>query len=189
MRLFVGGQEVLEGAGVGIFLDGHGPFGRQIVSYAGARGEVEIPEAAEIRVVENGIDDDVPRMKVQAEDGPNLRREAAGIPVLGVVTEFEIHGVDEGAVVSVRLGKKQAQLAAIDGWAAVLGVDTVKRQVKTGLEPVGDAIGPFGGAVPGLIGDETAREGWRLLPVGREVVVQREVDNTGRGDGAIVDLD
>ena len=189
MRLIVSGQEVLEGAGIGILLDGYGPFGRQIVSDARAWGEVEILEAAEIGIIENGVDDDVPGMQVQAEDGPNLRRVAAGIPMLGVVTEFEIHGVNEGAVVGMRLGKEQAQLAAIDGGAAVLGVDSVKRQIETGFEPVGDAVGPFGRAVPGLVWDEAAGEGGRLLSVGGEVVVHCEIDDAGRGNGAIVDLD
>src|SRR6185312_8602033 len=185
MRLFGGRQKVFEGAGIGILLHSHGPFGREIVSDARARGEVEILEAAEIGIIENRIDDDVPWAQMQAEDRANFGGIATGIPVPGVVTEFEIYGVNEGAVVGVGLDKEQAQFAAIDGGAAVLGVDTVKRQVKAGFEPVGDAIGPFGGAVPGLVGDETAGEGGRLLSVGREVVVQSEIDDSGRSDGAI----
>src|SRR6185437_2618888 len=169
MRLFIGGQKILEGPGFGILLDGHGPFGRQIVSDARARGEVEILEAADIGIIENGVDDDVPWMQVQAEDGPNLRGVATGIPVPSVVTEFKIYSVNKDMVVGMRLDKEQAQLAAIDGRTAVLGVETGKWQVEAGFEPVGDAIGPFGGAVPGFVGDEAAGERRCFLSVGGEI--------------------
>src|ERR1035437_6035663 len=42
-------------------------------------------------------------MQVKSEDRANLGCESSRIPVPGVVAEFKIHGVEEGAVVRSRI--------------------------------------------------------------------------------------
>ena len=102
----------------------------RIVGDARRRGEVEALESAGKGVVENRIHDDVPRMQVKSEDRANLGCEGSRIPVPGVVAEFKIHGVEEGAVVRVWRSKQQANLAAVDRCAAVVG-DAINRQIKS----------------------------------------------------------
>ena len=124
MRLLTCRIELAQGSDIGILLNGHCPLGRKIVSDPCRWREVEILEAADKGVIENGIHDDVHRMQVQSDDRPNLGCKVIQIPMFGVVTEFEIHGAKECAIVGMRRGEQQAYLAAIDRCAAVFR-DTV----------------------------------------------------------------
>src|SRR5690348_16912046 len=142
VSLLVGGKEAAELASVGIFLGGDGPSGIEIVGDAGAGCEVEAFETAGPGIIENGVDNDVPGMQMQANDGANLGSERARVPVGGVVAEFEIRGVEEFAIGGVRRGEEQADFAAIDFRAG--GVcDAVERKIKTALEPILEAVGQF----------------------------------------------
>ena len=59
-------------------------------------------------------------MEVQPEDRAYFRGKPVRVPVRRVVAELEIHGVNERALVRVRLGEQQPDLAAVDRCAAIL---------------------------------------------------------------------
>src|SRR6185437_4593520 len=101
-----------------------------------ARGgrEVERREAALPRIVEDGVEDEIPGVIVNANDRPDFGGVAARIPVLGVVAELEVHAVEEPALVGIRRDKQQPQLAAIDLCALCSG-DAVEREIEAQLEP------------------------------------------------------
>ena len=63
-----------------------GPLGIEIVSHARRGREIQALEAAGKGVVENRIDDNVHRMQVPADDGPDLGGVAPLIPMFGVVS-------------------------------------------------------------------------------------------------------
>lgn len=48
---------------------------------------------------------------------------------------------------------------------------TVYRQIQSLLKPVGNAVGPFGGAIHGVIGNDAAGEIRGLAPDGGEIGV------------------
>src|SRR5579883_96389 len=122
------------------------------------------------------------------DDGPDLGSESPGVPMAGVVAELEIGGVEELAIVGMRHGEEQADLAAVNACAAVCG-DAVERQVKSGFEPIGDAPGPFSDAVQIIVVYQSAREGRGLQADGREVVVPGKIEHAWLGNGAVVYLD
>src|SRR5579872_3687814 len=127
-------------------------------------------------------------MQVPADDRPDLGRIGSWIPVSGVVTELEIRRIKELAVVRVRDGEQQPDLAAVYRRSAVRR-EAVQRQVKARLEPIGHTIRPFGDAIEIPVVHKAARERWGLQALGREVVMPGEIEYARFGNCAIVHLD
>jgi len=113
MRLLAGGIEMAQRADIVVLLGSDGPRTVEIVGDAGFGREIETLGAAAPGIIENGIDDDVPRMQMPAEDGPNLRRGAIGIPIFRVVTEFEICAEEKFAVVGMWADKQHAKFETV----------------------------------------------------------------------------
>src|SRR5690242_12226956 len=89
MGLLIAGVEFVQWSEIVVLLDGQCPRAGYFAGDSSGRCEIQILQAV-IRGVENRIDDDVHWTQVPTDDGSNLRGEARRIPVLGVVTEFEI---------------------------------------------------------------------------------------------------
>src|SRR6266700_2558959 len=102
MRLLARRVEVAQRPEIGVLFNGDGPFGIEIVSHSGCRGKIETLKTARKGIVENGIHDDVDRMQVPTDDRSNFRSVAPLIPMLGIVTELEVCGVKELAIIRMR---------------------------------------------------------------------------------------
>ena len=112
-----------------------------------------------------------------------------GLPIVVIDAELEIHAVEERVVVGVRPHEQFPHLEAVDRPAAPLGVRTLHRQIKPLLKPVGDAVGPFDGAVDRVVGNDAAGEIGSLPPDRREIGVHHEIEHTLIRNLGIVDLD
>jgi hypothetical protein len=96
----------------------------------------------------------------------------------GVEAELEIDSINEASFLSVRHDELGAQFGPIDQKAAAAG-PRVQRQIRAQLEPIGDAPGPFGDTVQGVVGRDAALE-IRLLAADRRlIVVQLEAELPG----------
>ena len=89
----------------------------------------------------------------------------------------------------MRPHKQFAKLKAINCPAAPRGVDGVHRQIKSLLEPVGDAVGPLGCAVERVVGNDAARESRSRSPAGSKIAVNHEIELTLVFNLSVVDLD
>src|SRR5437867_11914720 len=109
----------------------------------------------------------------------------------GVVTEFEIHAVEERTIIRARYGEQEAQLDAIDHRVAmsVSRTDTVEGQIESRLEPRCYAIGPFGHAIQRFVWHERAGKCRGCQAFGSEIGVQREIELAPRRQSASVHLD
>src|SRR6185437_12295090 len=70
----------------------------------------------------------------------------------------------------------------------IRGIKRIYRKVKALFEPRGNAVGPFGRSIEGMIGDYRVRESCGRPPQGREVAVDHQVEDTWRFDFRVVDL-
>ena len=80
------------------------------------------------------------------------------VPIHVIDAELEIHAVEKCVSARMRPHEQFAYLEAVERPAAPLRVGTLDRQIKALLKPVRDAIGPFDGAVDGVVGDDAAGE-------------------------------
>ena len=127
--------------------------------------------------------------RCKPDDGPDLGGDGPSLPIVIIDAELEIHAVEECVVFGMRPHEQFPYLEAVDRPATVLRVRTLHRQIETLLKPVGDAVGPFGGAVDRVVGNDAAGV-IRRLPTDRRVIgVQHHIEDTGLRDRGIVDLD
>jgi len=81
-----------------------------------------------------------------------------------------------------------AHLESVQHRTEVTG-DAVERKIQTLLEPVCDAVSPFGHAIERVVGNEAAREARRLQSIERVIVVKFKIKDAGVGNLGVVDLD
>src|SRR5271168_725463 len=150
--------------------------------------EIEVAEAADKRVIENGIHDNVHRVEVPTDDRPNFRREMVWLPVQCVVAELKVRTIKESVVVRMGPDKEQADFSSVNRRATFLG-NAVERKVKPGLEPIGNAISPLGYAVERFVWYQTTGEGRRLRTISNKIIVPREVEDPGFSNHGVIHLD
>jgi hypothetical protein len=114
MELFSHRNECPQLSVVRVFLDGHRPFGIEIVRDARRGHELKTFKAAVPGVIENRIDDNIPWLQMPADDRANFGGICSGIPVFRVVAEFEIRGVEEFSFRRMRPGEEKANFAAVN---------------------------------------------------------------------------
>jgi Transposase len=65
-------------------------------------------------LTENRFHDDVPRLRVPADDRPDFRCKALLVPSMRVDAELEVRAVEEPAVVGMGHGEQRSQLESVD---------------------------------------------------------------------------
>ncbi len=121
-------------------------------------------------------------------DRPDLGGHAPRFPIVVIHAELEIHAVKEDVIFGMRPNEEFPQLEAVQRPAAVLGVRTPHRHIKTLLKPVRDAEGPFGGDVDRVVGHDAALEVGSLPPYRGEIGVYHQIENAPLRNRGIVDL-
>src|SRR5579863_746692 len=115
---------MVEGTEVGVFLERerHPPIDVPGGTHGGC--EVELREAVEVRV-EDRVHDEIVRAEAPADDRADLAREAARLPVRGVVAQLEIHTVEKASSACVGDDEERPQLRTVEQQRAILsaGVD------------------------------------------------------------------
>ena len=132
--------------------------------------------------------DQVETAEVHADDGTDLARKAPHVPLRRVVAELEVEAVEHGSIVRIGHDQQSAKLDAIEQQTAV-GGSGIERQIGSRLEPLRDAIGPFGHPVERVVGNDAPRESSLPSAGRREVVVPGEVEPPRPRDLGVVDLD
>ena len=78
------------------------------------RREREILQPAVVRRIEDGIEDQVHRIAVLTNDWTQLRRNAVGIPLLGVETQFHSQSVEKPLIIAMGLATRARNLNPSD---------------------------------------------------------------------------
>ena len=136
--------------------------------------------------VDNRIDDELVVAAPEADDRANLHREAGLGEWRRLVAEFEVHAVEEIALLGMRRHEQRSQFEGVRIEALVLKGE---RQIEADLPPVGHTVSEFRRAVEAVVGSEAAGKG-RVLLTERDVVqmlLDRELADLG--DPGVVDLD
>src|ERR1700733_12386292 len=186
VRLLARGKKMAYAAEVVVFLE------RQLVAignlhgHAGRRYEFQVRESV-IGVVDDGIEDEIETADVSADDGAYLGGVAPFVPMRRVETEFEIHTVEDVAIVRVRLNEQRSQLEPVVQNRIVAG-DRIQREIQSSLEPRGNAVRPFADSVERLVRLDSPRKTRRRAAAGYEVVVPGQIERAGRGDLGVINL-
>ena len=64
-------------------------------------GELQVAKSAGIVRVDNRVINEIPWMKMESHDGPDLGGNCPGLPVVVIDAELEIGCIEEGVVMSV----------------------------------------------------------------------------------------
>ena len=102
-------NQLAERAEPRVLLCGHRPLRVYVVRDTRRRIEFECGDSAVPGIVEDRVENEVPRMNVPADDRTDLGAVAVGIPSGRVVAELEIGTIEEPAFVGVGRNEKQAQ--------------------------------------------------------------------------------
>ena len=94
MKLLADGIELAQRPEIGIFFGGNRPFVVQVVRDSSSGNELEISETTPVLSVHNRIEDDVHRVQMQANNRPEFRGDAPGLPVMVIYAELEIQAVE-----------------------------------------------------------------------------------------------
>src|SRR2546430_4046522 len=108
------------GTEVGVVLECQGELVADPVGHAGRRSEMRFTEAVEVGI-ENGIGDQVETAEAHADEGTDLARKAAHVPLRRVVAELEVEAVEHGSIVRIGHDQQSAKLEAIEQQTAVGG--------------------------------------------------------------------
>jgi len=181
--------EVTQGPEIGILLGGHGPFVVPVVGNSGRWDEFEVPETARVVGINNRIEDDIHFvMKMHAYDGPDLGGEALRLPIVVIGAELEIHAVKRMCGLWHEAARTVPRiLKPLSDPPRPRSKDST-RHIETLLKPVSDAVGPFGGAVDRVVGNDAARVVGSLPADRGEIGVYHQIEYALIRNLCIVDL-